>query len=1648
MDTKFTAQIYNSILYTLSNSDSIFSKDELKEKTLEFIKGSAFSEALDAIVQNSDYSCSSILRACEVLLAELSGNDQPKDWLAYTYQYTLNKSFPQAVTIELEEKFETACLVYLNILRILAFFQKTSNDKTWQSKYPLHFLSEDEKSNLENPTEYEKFINAFNEDYVYEMMKLNQETLGHNTLDHICGVQYLAMFIGRQLHKAGFPIDLGRVFCAATGHDIGKYGCKTIELKRVPYLHYYYTDQWFKKHDIIYAGHIAVNHSTWDLELENLSIESLILIYSDFRVKNLTNEKSKNTMHIYNLKDSFDVILSKLDNVDEAKEKRYKRVYAKLKDFEDFMLNIGIQTELDIRIQCTAAPAAVKKPYYSLMQGAEIIENIKYLSINHNINLMYQLRDEYSLNLILEFARSESDWKKLREYIRIFEEYSTHLTQKQKLITMKFLYDQLIHPEDDIRRQCAELIGILIAAFDEDYRKEVPQDVIMDPPEITSFELLDKYLNHFIFPDHKIIPLHRSWIGYSIRIMVSALFSHCRKKQIPEYRQVLAKYFSNEIYKSDHNKLYILESVKYLPLWGDDESVRLIYDYVIKMLGKNNDLLRISALDTVYSILLHHDNTDYDDSDYPLYSTFIQRLEYFFSNSIMRSEYPSENFIKLKIAENLKLGSDVTEKYAAFVKRDAKRIPSTFLGNLKTATDWVIKRAQVDLLLDYALMNPEANGFYTAMHFCNLLKVSAFESVRNRAGEALVEIIPHISIEQRNDVAIELLRALEIDGYQFAEYIPAYLGRIVLYLQPKELDELLDDFTEKIKQAGPQLISLLLKTVGIAVVNYGSYAENFTESKSSNSRRLTKMIGIILNGLVHYNLHVKQVSFSVLGKEIFGSKLLELEDKNHIFLLTAKKILTLITNNKNEELLFLTNSAGLNNIYRFISDYTFFKGSIDIPRPDKVAFFPGTFDPFSLSHKEIVKAIRNLGYEVYLAVDEFSWSKRTLPNLIRRNIINMSIADELNIYLYPEDFPINIANPLDLKTLKRTLEGSELYIVVGSDVVINASAYKAEPVENSIHSFAHIVFERKNMFQPNNQINNIVEDNIITEALSRIRGEVVRLTLAPQYEDISSTQIRNYIDENRDISMLIDPLVQNYIYENGFYQKEPQYKSLIQSISIDIEVVENINHELIDELSSCFYQHYNEISSSLHEFTFKPSSRLIVIRDENRFGRVIGFSAFHRIHSATLYRDLKSSRVTEYIRENSVGKTVLIDGIFVCKSPKIEYLDQILLTETLAYCLSKDYEYCVFSSMTENYPLESVERILELQGFIKLHTEMPDRYCHVVNMSAPSSLILDVKTYIKEPFKNNRSVTDAIARTRTRLQSALAKLYPGYLTLSFNRNILYETLVKKICAENRVPITTITPKTLGPAMCVPYGNILNKSIVPNTVTKSLHTEKMFSPDVEHFDIASFPYYLDLKTQIRMLKSFGRPIILVDDVLHKGYRIQALDPILKKENINVQKIIVGILSGRGRELMEIQNRQVDSAYFIPKLRHWHNEASFYPFIGGDALWRGVYPQRNLLPSINLILPYTSPNFMRNASSDSIFRLSEVSIENALDLLTTLEQEYQYIYERSLTMTAMGKVFVTPRCPDYGKNMSFDLNVAPSNYLMNDLELLHRLQSIIK
>ena len=178
-----------------------------------------------------------------------------------------------------------------------------------------------------------------------------------------------------------------------------------------------------------------------------------MLIYADFRVKQERGPDGREITKISTLAEAFDVILSKLDNVDEAKRLRYTFVYAKLRDFERYMVSLGVDTTLSGH---PGAPLPRRDP--ALMDEPEAVEALRLLGAEHNIALMSRLTGQRSFAGLLELARGETDWRRLRAYLGVFESYSVYLSLSQKVQTLAFLYELLMHREGDIRRQAAALM--------------------------------------------------------------------------------------------------------------------------------------------------------------------------------------------------------------------------------------------------------------------------------------------------------------------------------------------------------------------------------------------------------------------------------------------------------------------------------------------------------------------------------------------------------------------------------------------------------------------------------------------------------------------------------------------------------------------------------------------------------------------------------------------------------------------------------------------------------------------------------------------------------------------------------------------------------------------------------------------------------------------------------------------------------------------------------------------------------------------------------------------------------------------------------------------------------------------------------------
>ena len=1542
------------------------------------------AEALaEAAENNGRADSASILSVCRIFFPELS--EEPEEgWLRHCYRYLLFLLFPE---MGQPEEMQAAAKGRMRLLQVMrAVYAYEEKNLPFDPTKTMIFLTDEEVREHGYIGEYAVFLKMMRQKYVYEFMRIGIDITPFNTLGHISGVHYVAMYAGRQLSQSGVPVDLALLSGAAAGHDIGKYGCRKSEEKRIPYLHYYYTDLCYSRFGMPVIGHIAANHSTWDLELENLSAESLLLIYADFRVKSSRNEAGSEDVHFYSLDQAYDVILRKLDNVDAAKRLRYQKVYDKLKDFENFMQERGVCTELpeDFGLM-PPRPLQPQAREKVLLHGQEVVDQLKFAAVDHNIRLMSRFHKDSSFSSLIEAARSERQWKNLRTYIAIFDEYYTYMTEKQKLMTLKFLYELLAHKESDIRIQAAEIMGRMVAGFSEEYKKEVPQDITLPDRLVSNLTLFREYLDKIICPDHKTTAQHRKWISHTLDSFVSNVTEHCRPSCRYNYFDILGFYYHTGNLPADYVMVLLDAAMAIRP-----------------------DLPEQRFLETMKAFLKHN----FDRFGKSENIAVLKTAKHFFEGYSLR-QYEQD----LRSVMQLPGPEEAFEDTLAVM----------FLDNLKTGTPWIEKVVNISFMLDYVQKEENRSQMlHVATHLANLIKVSETVTVRKAAGRGLLSIIERMPMEQRNELTVELFNGLELGDYQFSKYIPDYLGILMLYLPPEELDESIVQLQKIMETGSEKAASAVIRTLGVMLEHYGDYGKRFTEKNGAAEKRRFRLVNLLMKAYAGYNEICAQEAFRTIGADLFGGSVLTMQEKTEIFCHCCKKLMTLLYEKTEGELDFYNNAAVLNHIYRYICQYQAEAGSFDFPEVKKVAFFPGTFDPFSLGHKAVATTIRDMGFEVYLALDEFSWSKNTQPRLQRRKLMLMSVAGEDDLFIFPEDIPVNIANPSDLKRLKETFAGKELYIAVGTDVIRNASCYKALPQEHSIHTLNHIAFARES-----------AEQRESPGERYPISGQVINLTLKKYYEDISSTRIRENVDMDRDISNLIDTVAQNYIYDRNLYLREPAYKHVLQARELSISPYQHrsigeLPEDLVGEMCSRGYD-----AQTICSYLEREEVRSLYIEGGIRQKKTVAFAAAHRVETSDLLTEFKDPTIAAYVRKQAAGSIAVIGALFSAKSRNLSNISQIVITEIMTELLARDFTYVVYHPADRHGMNAGILEALRKQGFVNI-AESGNPPVYAVEMRAPQVIFRDVETAIKNPLNKNPRVLRAIEEAHDRLLSVMTDLYPGQLILSFNPGAVHNKIIQKVARLNHVSVHPSKDGVKGPYMSVPFGKALADVVVPNTVTKPLRTEKYFSPDLKHFTIAEAKDYAALDDQARTIRSFGRPVILIDDLLHKGYRMRILDPILDAHEIEVKEIIVGVLTGNARDTAAVRNRRVDGAYFLPNMGIWLNERDSYPFIGGDSI------EGEADASINLIMPYTAPKFIRNGDREAVFRYSMTCLENAKLILQVLEQEYQATFEKKLTLKRLGEVIARPRKPDPGRGVHYDENIAPSVYVENDIRRLARLQ----
>ena len=1547
---------------------------------LRTLETEGYMQRFAGLFSGARLRCADVLALCRPELETLCPGEPSEGWLAYAYDYARRLLYPEKTDAE---PFAPGAVFLLSVLQVLfaAEAELLPHDPAWT----FDFLTDDELAGSPCAPSYQRFLRLWRREFVYELMRLGLEVTPYRTLEHIAGVHHIAVTAARALRKSGVAVDVALVSGAAAGHDLGKFGCRPGE--RVPYLHYFYTDQWFRRRRMTDIGHVAANHSVWDLEPDYLSVEALLLIYADFRVKQLHDAQGREITRISTLAQAFQVILDKLDDVDGEKQKRYTRVYARLEDFEQFMVSRGV----DVTMSGGDTPPLPEK-HTALMTDDEALRALTLRCVGHNMELMHRLTDQRSFARLLEEARGETDWRRLRAYLAVMESYSLYLHIPQKVQTLTFLYELLMHREGDIRRQAAALLGEIIAGFHAGYAKERPADIRPDPRAITDVDQWRLYLDKILYPDHKLMPQHRRWIGYTLKFAVGSLLSHCPGREERFLAPVFAYYRRPEDL-DDYTAFQLLDTAAALPDTAYTASRARQMTAFAAALSLRKDLtIRMAAV-----LLL--------DRLARLYPEDGRALEAV--TAVPDGDSGTLRYLKQDVLSQgapLLLPEDV--------------VSEIFLDNLKTATPWITKQGNLRLLTDFA-RSGKSPALHIATHLSNLIKVSDRVTVRHSAGNALLALAPRLTADQRNEVAVELCRGLELGQQEFTKYIPDYLGRFALWLPPAELDEVLDDLRVNLSSSDSRVTASVLDTVGVIYEAYDAYRSRFPETDDAYRRRRERLLGLLMRGLSGIDGATRQEALFVLGRRVFGSGELGRHEKRRAFMLTQRKLLSAQDEFPGEGLTFYYRAAMLGKLYRFITEERLFHKGFDFGAPRPVAFFPGTFDPFTLSHKGIVRAIRDQGFEVLLAIDEFSWSKKTQPYRLRRRIAAMAVADVFHVSIFPEDFPVNIANPENLHELRAAFPGRSVSIVVGSDVVLHASSYKKSVTPDSIHTFDHVVFRR-------------TEPDAEPADYSCITGKVLELTLPPQLEEISSTRIREAVDANRDISNLIDPTVQEFIYRRGLYLREPQDKPVLRTEDLSFlpaspETAEKFLRTMLSVPTA----------AALRTQIESRGDDVMVCRDTD--GTILGAASYACLDSARLFARLGDPALSGLVRQNAGGRTLLISGLFVPRGERQSDLCQLLITEVLTLALSREFTYALY------LPLEGAvsgygRQLLTLQGFVPAGDSTD---ALAVDMRCPIVLSRNVDTAVKAPFSSSPRVLAAIAAAHRRLQAALTKLQPGSLVLSLSAGVIYHRLLQRITGRNGVPAEPTTPRVLGPDICVPYGKILRGVAVPNTVTKTLRTDKVYEPDLSTYSIEAYPDYSPLPDQVRTIHAFARPVILVDDMLHDGKRIRRLAPLLAETNTPVDQVLVGYLTGMGRDLMEQLGYDVDAIYYLPNLRLRFVESTLYPFIGGDTVRRSEALPGGLQPAVNRILPYAAPEYT-GMDDETAWELSLCCLENARDILLALETEFRSLYARNLTLSRLGEAVILPLCPDKGGCMTYDLSRAASTYLEGDIELLKRMR----
>ena len=185
----------------------------------------------------------------------------------------------------------------------------------------------------------------------------------------------------------------------------------------------------------------------------------------------------------------------------------------------------------------------------------------------------------------------------------------------------------------------------------------------------------------------------------------------------------------------------------------------------------------------------------------------------------------------------------------------------------------------------------------------------------------------------------------------------------------------------------------------------------------------------------------------------------------------------------------------------------------------KLGIFVGSFNPVHKGHIKLVKYIlkKNIVDKVIIIPTNNYWNKNNIIDIKHRlNMLNnyksdqIIIDNELNNLKYTYQI---------IRKLKKKYKGDELFLMIGADNIIKFNEWK---------NYKYLL-----------KLNLIIckRDNIDIKYYLDKLNKKDKYFIVDSINDISSSFIRNNIDNNKLLTKYIDKEILDYIHVNNLYRE-------------------------------------------------------------------------------------------------------------------------------------------------------------------------------------------------------------------------------------------------------------------------------------------------------------------------------------------------------------------------------------------------------------------------------------------------------------------------------------------------------------------------------